>query len=345
MQLQSELSKHDVVGQVLQTVVSAYFSFNDLADQESAHAVNVVSNRFMSFGSFATNLAPASSYGVIMTVGLSGFMMDIDRLQRSVTDTSNIINNTQQFVSAQGGRESINERLIPQLLLSSTSLSSMLGVSGVDALESAINQGQKIFTINSQNISLIVPQLVQSSDVIADIQNAVNAGDVVTISQGAISFMGFSEVGYVVSDPQTGASAYIISSGSNGSFFPPLPAGVASALSGFFLGAAVTAAVVALFGPYLILGAILLAIAVATVVAELKYWVPNTGCFWQGFGLGSAAVGATGLVMGMLEAQVAGFTMSSASTVTQGAIGGLLTILTNAIVSAFVPSNTLPQCV
>lgn len=51
-----------------------------------------------------------------------------------------------------------------------------------------------------------------------DIQNAVNAGKVVTVSKTNINFNGWSGCGYVITNPETGAGAYMISGGSNGAY-------------------------------------------------------------------------------------------------------------------------------
>ena len=50
----------------------------------------------------------------------------------------------------------------------------------------------------------------------ADIQNAVNAGKVVTVSKTNISFKGWMVCGYIIVDPTTGSGAYMISGGLNG---------------------------------------------------------------------------------------------------------------------------------
>lgn len=51
---------------------------------------------------------------------------------------------------------------------------------------------------------------------ISDIQAAVNAGMVVTVSQGPVSYNGWQGTGYIIKDPATGTGAYKISGGANG---------------------------------------------------------------------------------------------------------------------------------
>ena len=90
------------------------------------------------------------------------------------------------------------------------------GVSALKALQIANDEGIPIYTINQSNISTILPQLQLSSDVISDIQNAVNAGDIVTVSKNEITYNGWTGVGYVIIDPTTGSGAYMISGGLGG---------------------------------------------------------------------------------------------------------------------------------
>jgi hypothetical protein len=91
------------------------------------------------------------------------------------------------------------------------------GISAVKALAVAQSQGQKVFTVTSQNVAAVLPQLTgQSQQTRADVQNAVNAGKEVTISQSKITYAGWSGAGYLVIDPQTGAGSYLIEGGANG---------------------------------------------------------------------------------------------------------------------------------
>ena len=51
----------------------------------------------------------------------------------------------------------------------------------------------------------------------ADIRNAINAGKVVTVHTQPVSYAGGSFTGYIVTDPTTGAGAYLLGNGTNGS--------------------------------------------------------------------------------------------------------------------------------
>ena len=97
-------------------------------------------------------------------------------------------------------------------------------VSAVKLLNSAYNQGIPIYTITSSNMDSILPKLSVDSTVISAIQDAINAGDEVIISQSNIQYYDWNGVGYIVYDPATGAGGYMISGGLMGAgTSKPLP--------------------------------------------------------------------------------------------------------------------------
>ena len=90
------------------------------------------------------------------------------------------------------------------------------GVSAAKALAVANQQGQKIFTIDQNNLSNSLSALTLSQDIKAEISNAVNAGKVVTTHEANITVAGWTGAGYIITDPLTGSGAYKISGGMNG---------------------------------------------------------------------------------------------------------------------------------
>jgi len=80
-----------------------------------------------------------------------------------------------------------------------------------------IQQGQKIYRIDKNNVQSILPLLTIGSDVKNEIINAVATGDIASIHENNISVGRWSGVGYILTDPITGSAAYKISGGYNGS--------------------------------------------------------------------------------------------------------------------------------
>lgn len=109
-------------------------------------------------------------------------------------------------------------------------LSGIDSVSTVKLLQLASEAGQTIYTINSANVSQILPLLNQSQQVRDDIQNVVAAGKEVTIPGSYITRNEWKGTGYMVRNPDTGEGAYMISSGLAGGGSTSSPASSALGL-------------------------------------------------------------------------------------------------------------------
>ncbi|MBI5184180.1 MAG: hypothetical protein HZA01_00400 [Nitrospinae bacterium] len=86
-------------------------------------------------------------------------------------------------------------------------------VSAMKLLKYANQQGISILTIDSGNVGQLLSTLQISSDVKTEIQNSINAGKKVIVSQSEVQYYDWKGVGHVVLDPTTGAGAYMISGG------------------------------------------------------------------------------------------------------------------------------------
>jgi transglutaminase-like putative cysteine protease len=111
------------------------------------------------------------------------------------------------------------------------------GVSTMSLLAAANQQGARIYSITNAN-SAAINQIATSSDVRADLANAVAAGLKVTVPDRDVEHFGYRGIGYILEDPETGAAAYQIdggrsggSSGANETIYP-LPQVPASAAFG-----------------------------------------------------------------------------------------------------------------
>jgi hypothetical protein len=198
--------------------VQSYFALNDTQDRIAQSSANIVQNRMMSFGTFCTYIQPKQIYGLTTAGRLSGMMMDIDSMQRQVTDKDNVLDSLRSFIASQGPRQSANEHLVPEALFDdpATTEKEAEAISAVKAIQIAAQQGQKIFTITQANIDQVLPQLAHKALIIQDVKDAVAAGKIVTISQSTISYKGWTGAGYILIDPNTGAGAYLIGGGADG---------------------------------------------------------------------------------------------------------------------------------
>jgi len=131
------------------------------------------------------------------------------------------------------------ENQIPEMLFS-TENEQLDGISAVKALAIASQQGQKIYTLTSQNVNLLSEITIDIASR-QEIQSALNAGKEVTVHEQPINEFGWTGSGYVIVDPDTGAGAYKLNGGGNGGFLGNSEAaawgliGLGAALSGGFL--------------------------------------------------------------------------------------------------------------
>jgi hypothetical protein len=141
--------------------------------------------------------------------------MDADSLLSVVKAKDGSSEVAKQFATSIGLASSALESSVPERLFS-TSDKPTEGISAVKALKIASDQGVPIYTITQSNVATSLPQVSVSDDAKTDIENAVNAGKVVTVPKYNISYNGWTGCGYIISDPETGAGGYMISGGLSG---------------------------------------------------------------------------------------------------------------------------------
>ncbi|MBI5075876.1 MAG: transglutaminase domain-containing protein [Nitrospirae bacterium] len=209
------LTKDDILGDLLYTTVLSYFAELDATDFVTAKTMGVISTRLPSVGRFFNSLAVDYIWGVPVKTSTSGLSMDIGLIRKLVKAPDGAKEKQIQFMLNSGMNSSALEHSVPEQLFS-TLANPAQGISAVKALQLANDQGIPIYKIDQSNIAAILPQLQLSPDTITDIQNAVGAGKMVTVSKTNITFNGWTGCGYIITDPNTGAGAYMISGGMNG---------------------------------------------------------------------------------------------------------------------------------
>ncbi len=209
------LTKDDIVGDLLYTTVLSYFAEFDVMDYVTAKTMGVSLTKLPSTGRFFMGLNVTWLFEVPLNVSAGGLMMDIGLIKTVPIALDGDNNRKLQFMLSSGMNSSALEHSVPEQLFS-TPENPAEGISAVKALQIANDQGIPIYTVNQTNIDAILPQLQVDYDVKVDIQNAVNAGMVATVSKTNISFTGWTGAGYIIINPDTGAGAYMISGGLRG---------------------------------------------------------------------------------------------------------------------------------
>ncbi len=229
------LTKHQLVGDLLHATLFSYFALNDVQDQIAGQASSVLSYRLPSYGTFSTTLQTQYWYGMPRDVSFMGLSMDIDLIKQQHIAKDNDIKASIAFSRNIGSRMSAMENLVPEQMFS-TEKSKVQGISAVKALVIATQQGQKIWTIDSNNLEVALSQINLSSETEADIRNAVLSGKVATTHDESLNFYGWIGDGYLLIDPETGAGAYMISGGHQGGQILPWVDNDTLGFIGFALG-------------------------------------------------------------------------------------------------------------
>ncbi len=226
------LTKDDIIGDMLHAGVLSYFAANDMNLKMLNRGGKALSYRLPSFGTFSTALNPVYFFGIPQRVKMGGIRVNIDFLNKSLWATDNDKAATIAITRQIGMMASAWEHRMPELLFTNEEHPGE-AVSAVKALAVAAKEGQKIYTVTAENVNAVLPVLNVRADVKDDIRAGVAAGKVATISQNQITVGGWTGVGYIISDPQTGTGAYLISGGSNGGWLVSAIAGALAGLAAF----------------------------------------------------------------------------------------------------------------
>jgi transglutaminase-like putative cysteine protease len=209
------ITKDDLMGDLLHTTATSYFVELDAMNYVQSKTAGVSNIRLPSENAVIYKLDTYSVFGVPLNIYHSGLVMDVGRNLSARKSLNGNFEKTIQFVLAAGQNSSSLEHSVPEQLLS-TPESPVSGISAVKMLKIANDQGIPIYTINTTNIDSILPRLQVESDVIANIQDAVNAGKEVTVPMSNITYASWTGSGYIIFDPNTGDGAFMINGGLNG---------------------------------------------------------------------------------------------------------------------------------
>ncbi len=204
------MTKDDILGSLLYTTAISYYAEYDMMDQAQAKVMGVVIARVPSEAVFSVTTNVSYMFGAATNVRAAGLKMDVQRNLELTQATDGNNNYVIQYMLASGMNSSELENGVPEQLFS-TPNNPAEGISAVKAIQIANNKGIPIYTIDQSNISTVLPQLQLSPDVISDIQDAVNAGEIVTIPKTNITYLNWTGIGYIIEDPVTGNAAYMIS--------------------------------------------------------------------------------------------------------------------------------------
>jgi len=201
-------NRDNEVGKVLHNIALQYFTHTNNASKVLEGLMHIHNIRSVNAGFVSMSAKYRDFFGITVSPPIiSGLVVDIPRYIQSPFSITGDKEQEKQFTIIQGLNSSYFEHAIWE------SFSGMDSVSTVKLLQLANEARQTIYTINSANVSQILPLLNQSQQVKDDIQNVVATGKEVTIPGSKISRNEWTGTGYIVRNPDTGEGAYMISSG------------------------------------------------------------------------------------------------------------------------------------
>ena len=207
----SGITKDDVMGEFLEGMGLGYWGMMDVANRVASRINGVVDARLPSEGIFIYDLKVNFAFGVPFSAIPGGFATDIDHDSHVVFAKNGDKTKPVSFMATTGMLGSKMEASVYDFTFNKRY--SGRGISTAHIFEYANQQGMPLYTIDSSNMNTVLPLLQVGTDVKTDIQNAINAGKVVTIPKGNIHKDGWTGSGYLIFDPNTGAGAYMISGG------------------------------------------------------------------------------------------------------------------------------------
>ena len=223
----STLNKDDLISDLLYTTALCYHAELGTNKVISSNQFGVRTITLPSENIFSTKLKVDSIWGAPLSVKAGGLNMDADRLLNVVKSINGNTDDSRRFMVSIGSTSSALEHSVPERLYS-TLTNQLEAISTVKVLSIANDISIPIYSINIENISTILPLLEVDQQVKDDIQQAVASGKVVTVPKTNITYQGWIGCGYIISNQETGAAAYIISGGLSGSdiklsvdIFPP----------------------------------------------------------------------------------------------------------------------------
>jgi hypothetical protein len=191
-----------------------YTSFDRLI----ARTLGMLALRLPSIGRFTHPVAITYSFGIPRRASYGSTQVDIKRI--FIAAAAKDAAQRRAFIQASGIFGSAMEGLILDQV---NSRPAGTGVSAVRLIALALEQGQRVILVNSDNLGIQLARIQASEAVKADIRNAVAAGLVAITPEQQSSNKSWVGSGYILANLSTGEAAYRISEGLNGGgiFGPP----------------------------------------------------------------------------------------------------------------------------
>jgi hypothetical protein len=229
LQSGGNVSLDDYAGEILNLTGLAYFQKLNVATKNAVPILKVVDVKGISEAIVSIDVSVDYVFGTPIKVSLLNLGIDVDRNIHLAIPIDGDMNKKKEFMQIDGMTSSFFEHKILEEIFAVES------ISAIKIIQIANERGVPIYVLNSGNISTYINNLQVSSDVKIDVINAVNAGKEVMIPQREMQINDWFGTGYIVSNPQTGAAAYMISGGLAGGSLSVMSLNILSVINSYTL--------------------------------------------------------------------------------------------------------------
>jgi hypothetical protein len=322
------LTREKVLGDTFITGVQGYYAQYIAQSKVMSLESQTLYQPIPMAGTFGYEPYQRALFGLNRGIEEHGLYMNVRTVQ-VIKDRGGDSDKAKQFMLQVGMLGSLFESAVPeQLFTDPNSATRPQAFSTVTALAMAMQQGQRVYTINQQNQATTLPALHLDSLAMSEINDALASGKEVTTHTDQLTVPGFKGSGYAVTDPVTGEGIYKISGGKNGGYILGLinGFGLAALLGGFIFGAPV----ILMF----VLAILLVASVIATLIAIMTAEDPAgaSACYTGGIRDGMLGYG---LILAALKA----FTSTPSGTGTPNNVRAFIVALLTAIYGKYAPQG------
>ncbi|MFK7801210.1 MAG: transglutaminase domain-containing protein [Anaerolineae bacterium] len=200
-----------VLGESLNAVILAYYNHVDIYNELIARKTNVRWTRGLSVGFSNQNLSISYFFGTPLATRGGGMALDIQRSAVYASSLSSYDEDVRTFYKTVGHLSSAAEHSVFEDI-GAPALSTM------QLLQVAMLQEVPVYRIDETNRETVFPKLQLTSFTENFISDLLDNGYTVTVHEDEVQLGEWVGSGFIYTDPETGASSYIISGGLAGNF-------------------------------------------------------------------------------------------------------------------------------
>lgn len=200
------------LGRLLDCAGKFYFARVDIADRILAEYMGINATRTLSVGMTGYTVTPVVMMGTVVGLEEGSLYIDVDLDSHGVVSLTGDKEAERRYMLTSGMLSSAYEGMIWEELLG------VEAVSTAEVINQACTEGMEVYALCRRNYEGYRPELNVDGDVLAAVDGAIAAGRIVIIPAGTVRMGDWKGTGYMVTDPDTMATAYMISGGLNGGY-------------------------------------------------------------------------------------------------------------------------------